>query len=158
MQRLSEQTCTFFEIFTSIPLFSPQTPFWRNFWSAPAVSVDHVTATVLLIWTVFLFLACKGRRRGDPIAWSQIVIIIWDHVIYNIVVCIYFNSLFVKLYYFMFIQKTLPFISLHGRVVPLCLILEQTVPLTDCTQIWSGEQDTVRHQNPFIQQQSGGWI
>ena len=57
-------------------------------------------------------------------------------------------------------QRTSPYTSPRGKVVPDGLILEQSVPLTDGTQICMRGEDSVRRQIPLlhVQQQSGGWI
>ena len=50
------------------------------------------------------------------------------------------------------LQKTSPYISPRGRIVPTGLI-QQTVPWTDSTP-----EDSVRRQTTGNKQQSGGWI
>ena len=53
------------------------------------------------------------------------------------------------------LQRTSPYISPHGRTVPLSLI-QQTSPWTGGTATWGGTEDSVRCQARANQQQSGG--
>ena len=55
------------------------------------------------------------------------------------------------------LQRTSPYTSPRGRVVPGCLVLEQKVPLTVGTPIWVSGEDSV-HRQSGIKQQSGGWV
>ena len=56
------------------------------------------------------------------------------------------------------LQKTSPYISPRGRVVPGGLILEQSVLWTGITPTWRWKEDSVRCQTTTEQQRSGGWI